>query len=89
MSCLTRLYFHFVLLFDFRLPEELFDLYDSSQMAFNPTIAIPRESEPKVKKHPQVPQSSELLTYCKEVLMYSKVKTEDGYLSVDFSKMEF
>lgn len=58
-------------------------------MAFNPSITVPRPTEPKVKKHPQVPQNSELLTYCKEFLKYSKVKTEDGYLSVDFSKMEF
>lgn len=73
----------------FRLPEELFDQFDSTQMSFNPAIAVPRESEPKVKKHPQVPQSSDLLTYCKEILMYSKVKTEDGYFSVDFSNMKF
>ncbi|XP_055850175.1 nucleolar complex protein 3 homolog [Episyrphus balteatus] len=31
-------------------PEEFFEKYDSSQMAFNPTIPVPRKSEPKIKK---------------------------------------
>lgn len=87
LSIFSRIVTDFVCCF--RLPEELFDQYDSSQMSFNPAIAVPRPAEPKVKKHPQVPQNSELLTYCKEILKYSKVKTEDGYLSVDFGRMEF
>ncbi|XP_075146122.1 nucleolar complex protein 3 [Haematobia irritans] len=47
---------------------ELFEQYDSTQMAFNPTIPVPRQTEPKFKKGPHHYLSDDFKPFYKGML---------------------
>ncbi|XP_013116892.2 nucleolar complex protein 3 homolog [Stomoxys calcitrans] len=47
---------------------DLFEQYDSTQMAFNPTIPVPRQTEPKFKKGPHSYLSEDFKPFYKAML---------------------
>ncbi|XP_055905820.1 nucleolar complex protein 3 homolog [Eupeodes corollae] len=54
-------------------PEEFFEKYDSSQMAFNPTIPVPRKSEPKIKKGRYNFVDTSFKSYYQSIMKQAKV----------------
>lgn len=54
-------------------PDEFFEKYDSSQMAFNPTIPVPRNSEPKIKKGRHNFIDASFKSYYKSIMNDAKV----------------
>ncbi|XP_005184384.1 nucleolar complex protein 3 homolog [Musca domestica] len=53
---------------------ELFEQYDSTQMAFNPTIPVPRPCEPKIKKGQHDYLSPDFKTFYKQMLKNNQVR---------------
>ncbi|XP_068153328.1 nucleolar complex protein 3 [Drosophila tropicalis] len=63
---------------------ELFAQYDSTQMAFNPTIPLPKSGEPKLKRGKEMYLQPDFKQEYKKLLKDAKVKTSKQGLQLDF-----
>ncbi|XP_017049138.1 nucleolar complex protein 3 homolog [Drosophila ficusphila] len=63
---------------------ELFTQYDSTQMAFNPTIPLPKAGQPKLKKGKQLYVRSDFKQECGKLLRGTPQTKDKHSLQIDF-----
>lgn len=74
------------MILNFSSSHDLFTQYDSSQMAFNPTIPLPKAGQPKLKKGKQLYIRSEFKQEYGKLLREGKASQskDKNTLQIDF-----